>query len=341
MHLPGNSAPSMPGKATPAVERSDTQSDAAIGTHRKRRIHAPRAKRHGRGRTPAADEISQTLKAVWSRYRRQLRRGQKRLSIEAVHDLRVQTRRLLVCLDLFAPVIGCAEELAAAHKTLEKRLGALGPLRDAHVQLINLDARLADFPEMTPLHVYLRRRANRLTRSVTKTLRKTGTSKLGHWLGVIRRNVGSKLKDHEAVDRLRTAYLQSWQEGGTALAAARADHFRGEGKVHDARISLKHLRYGAEALPASARTFTAAKLKRLKKSVAGLGQIHDLDVHLQRIAKLEEKGRLAPAATASYRAELARCRGRLVTECARLSRETAPSRADPAKSPVDQAAEND
>ncbi len=108
--------------------------------------------------------------------------------------------------------------------------------------------------------------------------------------------------------------------GLAALAVVRADHFRDEAKVHDARIALKQLRYGAEALPAAVCAIAPAELKRLKKCVAALGRIHDIDVHAQRIAKLEKRGRLSPPASAAYRVELARSRKRLVSTCTRLTR---------------------
>src|SRR5262249_25089775 len=93
------------------------------------------------------EAASQSLGECWARYRRQLRRCQRKLTIETLHDLRVQTRRTLVCIEAFFSVIGEQKEFTAALRTLTKRLSALGPLRDAHVQLIELDDRLAEFPE--------------------------------------------------------------------------------------------------------------------------------------------------------------------------------------------------
>jgi CHAD domain-containing protein len=281
-----------------------------------------------------ADEIVPALNVVWSRYRRQLRRAQRRLSMDAVHDLRVQTRRLLACLDLLAPAVGSTEAFVATRQTLGKRLDTLGALRDAHVQLTDLDATLAEFPEMTPLHRHLRRRANRLSQSVGKKLARTGISKLSRRVSAIRRALAAALKDASCVERLRTTYAQSLDDGLTALAAVRADHFQDEGKTHDVRIVLKHLRYGAEGLPAAICAIAPAPLQRLKKCVAALGRIHDIEVHVQRIAKLEKRGRLSPLATAAYRTGLARCRKRLVSEAMRLSHALTPA-PKPDESPAD------
>ena len=298
-----------------------------------------RVSRRRKNRTRQIDEIDLSLRALWSRYRRQLRRCQRKLSTETVHDLRVQTRRLLVCLDLFGTLTKGSDELASARRILSKRLTALGPLRDAHVQLIDLDERLADFPEVIPLHFHLHRRANRLARSVGKKLGKMGTTKLGRRLSALRRQILAELHGNGAARRLREAYGKSLGEGLAILAAARTDHFCHEVGVHEARICLKHLRYGAEALPASVRAVTPTRLNRIKKTTAALGRIHDIDVHLVRIAKLESKGRLLSDSLAAYRKELARCRRRLVTEAMRLSRShAAPIAVEVNESPVDKVA---
>jgi CHAD domain-containing protein len=314
------STPAIPVNGAPGAGRTGRTTAVTIEPPARPHTRAHPPKGRIRRDIHVADEIVQTLNAVWSRYRRQLRRCQRHLSPETVHNLRVQTRRVLICLDLFEPVIGTSKQLAAARKSLSKRLAALGPLRDAHVQLNELEATLIDFPEMTSVQGRLRRREKRLSRSVAKALKKFGTSKLGRRIAVIRQELGGLLTDPQDVERLRAAYAHSAQEGLAALATARANRFRDGAKLHDARISLKHLRYGAEVLPASVGTIVPAQLHRLKKTVAALGRIHDIDVHLQRIAKLERKGRVAPRATASYRAQLARRRKGLASESVRLAR---------------------
>ncbi len=329
----------MPGNGVPASERAEPATARAARSNGTPATRARTVKRRARGGKRTRHEIIRTIDAVWARYRRQLRRGQQKLSTGALHDLRVQTRRLLVGLNLISPIVGSAE-LSAARKTLTKRLSALGPLRDAHVQLIDLDARLLDFPEMTPLHRLLRRRANRLADSAEVMLRKTGTTKLSQRMKAIRRDLGAALQQSTAIEVLRNSYQRTLRDSLADLAAVRADRFRDEAKVHEVRIALKHLRYGAETLPAPVRALAPAQLKRLKATVAALGRIHDIDVHLARLAKLEKRGRLASGASAAYRAELARCRRRLESELARRAPVSLPPSAGPAESRVDKPAAN-
>ena len=279
------------------------------------RERAPSDRRRTSAASRAGGEIVRTLNSVWARYRRKLRRCQRQLSAEALHDLRVQTRRLLTCLDLLAPIAGAPAKCAAARKTLHKRLSALGPLRDAHVQRVDLDARLEKYPELAPLHRHVRRREHRLSQSVGKELRKTGISRLAHRMGVFRRGLVAGLKDASAIARLRAKYAESMRAGLAAVDALREHDFRDLAKVHAARILLKHLRYGAEVLPASVRGVTRAQLLRLRKCVGALGRIHDIDVQLKRIARHEKKGDVASGCTASYRAELARRREKLAAKC--------------------------
>src|SRR5262249_12010136 len=160
--------------------------------------------------------------------------------------------------------------------------------------------------EVIPLHFHLHRRANRLGRSLEKVLRKTGTAKLGGRVLSVRRDLSTSLQKDDAVERLRNSYRRSLNEGLAVLATSRDDQFRNETMVHDARIALKHLRYGAEALPAAVRVISAAQIGRFKKTTGTLGRIHDIDVHLLRVAKLESKGRLLSDSLVAYRAELSR-----------------------------------
>src|SRR5882757_427327 len=111
MHL--TSAPTTPGNGAPAAQRIERKAVVAIEPLARRHTRVRPSKGRARREISVADEIVRTLNAAWTRYRRQLRRGKRHLSPDTVHDLRVQTRRLLICLDLFEPVTGTSKELTA------------------------------------------------------------------------------------------------------------------------------------------------------------------------------------------------------------------------------------
>lgn len=270
-------------------------------------------------------EISSVLKAVWARYRRQLARGQRSLTEEALHDLRVQTRRLLACLEILSPIAGGLAESASARKTLRKRLTALGPLRDAQVQLRDFDRLREAQPEISPLHHDLSRRVLRLGRAAAAKMDRTGTRKLGRRMARFSRRLTEGLGLASAPQVLRIAFLTTTKKALAGLSrVARAD-FRDHRAVHAERVSLKQVRFGAECLPAALRPIPASDLKRVRKGVAWMGRIHDLDVHLARMKKLVAKNRLPASAANSYCTELTRRRAALIRQCLAFLRRRRPA----------------
>ena len=151
-----------------------------------------------------------------------------------------------------------------------------------------------------------------------------GLKKLSRRVAELRRGLSAGLQGAQAIVQLRTGFAKSLQAGLAGMEIVREQKFRNVTKVHEVRIALKHLRYGAEALPVSMRGFAPAQLKRLRTAVSALGRMHDVDVQLAHIKKLQQKGRLASTETAKYRAELASRRKKLAAKCSSVrSKETA------------------
>ena len=260
-------------------------------------------------------EILCTLKSGWAKYRRQLTRSQRRLSVDALHDLRVQTRRLLACLEVFSPVAGGLAKSATVRTALDKRLSALGPLRDAQVHLEEFDQARKAHPEIQPLHQGLRRRERRLLKAVMAKLKRTGTRKLGHRIGRFSRRLAAGLAEAHAPQKLRDAFARTVEAAlGGLTAVCRAD-FQDHRAVHSTRILLKQLRYGADCLPPTMRSIPPAELKRVRAAISWMGRIHDLDVQLARFDKQVAKGHLALADARAYRGGLTRRRARLIRDC--------------------------
>ncbi len=271
----------------------------------------PQKKISGNPRT----EILATLNAIWKGYRRQLARCQRRLTEDALHDLRVQTRRLLACLEVLSPIAGGLTESARARKTLRKRLTALGPLRDAQVHLRDFDGVREAKPEISPLHHDLSRRARRLGRDAETKLERTGTRKLGRRIARFSRRLTSGLAEASSLKVLRVAFLATTEKALEELSRVGRANFRNHRAVHAVRVSLKQVRYGGECLPAAMRSITPAELKRVRKCVAWMGRIHDLDVQLARLKKLAPKNRLPASAAKSYRTDLTCRRAALTRQC--------------------------
>src|SRR5260221_8758584 len=79
--------------------------------------------------------LSESLQARWKRYRKRLRQCQRKFSEEAVHDSRIETRRLLSLMELLGWFLG-GDHLKKARRILKHHLNTFDELRDTQVQLI-------------------------------------------------------------------------------------------------------------------------------------------------------------------------------------------------------------
>jgi len=127
--------------------------------------------------------LCKALESQWRRYRKRLRQCQRRFSQEAVHDSRVETRRLLATVELLCAFIP-ERELKKARRALKKHLDAFDRLRDTQVQLTYVGHLLHEFPAARGFHDWLCVFIGHRSSSVVKT--SAGAARTGsHWRGKI------------------------------------------------------------------------------------------------------------------------------------------------------------
>ncbi len=248
-----------------------------------------------------AAHLTQAVHDSRRRYRKRLARCQKKSSEEAVHELRVETRRMLALLELLG-ALGYPESLDKLCDNFKKRLKWFGELRDTQVQLQLLKSLWPKFPEAHSLNTFLQRREAKLT---TKLKAKVKAAKSG--------GLNRRLKEVEK----RLAHCGEPQ-GLTADVAAAAlrrnfstvQKLRGKvrpndvASVHQFRIGLKRFRYLCELLQPLLPRITEAQLDRMREFQDAAGMIHDLDVLLFRLAQSVKQRKLNPAAIRNLRSEL-------------------------------------
>src|SRR5215510_8859246 len=93
-----------------------------------------------------AVHLAGSVRAARRRYRKRLVRCQKKFSESAVHELRVEARRILALLDLL-DAVHFGDSLRKLAKNFKRRLDAFDDLRDTHVQRRLLQPLWRDFPE--------------------------------------------------------------------------------------------------------------------------------------------------------------------------------------------------
>ena len=235
--------------------------------------------------------------------------------MDAVHDVRVATRRLRAALHLFRDL----GELAPLEKDVKHLQDALGEVRDLHVQ------------------------GDWLSQSASKArgARGTGYTALGT-------QVTAPLGQKER--RLKTA-LKRWDERTVPAIEDAAEHLEGPGRyggkrvrkllrrrlrslhalmkdyahapdaqtAHEMRKTVKKLRYEAELFrPARGREMKTLQ-KELEPLQEVLGELHDADVRLDLLEHLATKARGARRTAA--RELLERVRGERETQATHTARE--------------------
>ncbi|MBM3840050.1 MAG: CHAD domain-containing protein [Verrucomicrobia bacterium] len=129
-----------------------------------------------------------STQTLWRGYRKKLRRCQEQFSDTSVHDLRVQTRRLLALVSLMRAMIA-HESLAKTERQLKKRLDTFGELRDTQVQLRFTERFLHEFPRLQSFQEWLSRREQRLIKRLARQIDQFKTEKLSSLMAAVRRPI--------------------------------------------------------------------------------------------------------------------------------------------------------
>lgn len=249
---------------------SASQSDRPVAT---RLPFAP-------GRLPATAGVGLTegLEKRWKSYRKQLRRCQEEFSQDAVHELRVASRRLLAQFTLLGCVVPSAA-LEKARRILKGRLATLGDLRDAQVQLGFVAQQEARFPELEPLGAWLGRRERRLVKSAAKKVNRFRTRKLGKWIAVLSTDLTAHTANSRARKQLVSAVLRATANAyGEAVRRRRAIDTADMGTIHQTRVAFKRFRYMMESLSPGITGLSKRQLRTLAYYQRKMGIIQDLKV---------------------------------------------------------------
>jgi CHAD domain-containing protein len=232
------------------------------------------------GRLPAAVGpcLAETLEERWTSYRKELRRCQEKFSEEAVHELRVATRRLLaqfVLLGCVAPSTG----LEKARPMLKRRIAFLGDLRDTQVQLSFIDRHAGSFPELEPLRAWLQSRERRLVKSASKKIDRFRTKKLGKWIAAMTEDLATSAGNVRARKQLASAVARATTDAfAEAVKRRRAIDLADLGTVHQTRVAFKRFRYIMESLSPGLTGLTKRQLRALAYYQRRMGIIQDLEV---------------------------------------------------------------
>ncbi len=249
------------------------------------------AKRSARA-TPSALLVRRTRD-----FRRILARARRSEDADAIHDLRVAARRLSEAISLFGAERSRAGKAARDGVAAVRRAAAKLRDRDVWIEWLG-EARARARSEAAAVESLLAGEVARRKKGVRRfrsRLRQAGVDRLAKALAALTRS-GEKTKDERgtgpAPDALALPALLAERSARAATIAARAARSGDAEELHEARIAIKRLRYAAEAVALSGfapRGGSAPLLSFLKKLQSVLGELHDRDVFLDKVARCGEK----------------------------------------------------
>ena len=251
-------------------------------------------------------EVAERIIADQAGAMRRLRKRARRGELEAVHDLRVATRRLRAALRVFRDFVAPAGGVRKRLRRLARRLGAV---RDRDVLASLLAAQLGE-----RLGEDERRRLARLVRAVRRKRRRklarleraldaTAVRALRRRARRLSRTTG--LDDDAAAIGLTRAVTRLAAE--VAREPAMLEAAPSEEALHRLRIAMKRLRYALEFHAGAGGLAYDAELGAARELQACLGELHDVDV-LRAAMRLGKGAFAGPWPATSRRLRAARQR---------------------------------
>lgn len=220
--------------------------------------------------------------------------------IEAIHQMRVASRRMRAALQIFSDVLPRAK--ARQWRTQVRRVTrALGEARDMDVQIQFIDERLAQTtdrklrPGLARLRLRLQQQRDQLQGPVLKAMDRLEASGLFfqmprdlHSLAVEAQTAGSVDQADEPARFGRNVIAHRLDELLGYQQFVNQPHMAEQ--LHEMRIATKRLRYTMEIFAECFEGHVDQSIRRVRRLQNQLGDLHDMDVWIARLpAFLEEE----------------------------------------------------
>lgn len=234
---------------------------------------------------PSTTLLIETLENRWKTYRGELKRCQKEPSEEAIHDLRVATRRLLALVDMLRAT-SPHPRLQKLRRTFKNQLNSLNDLRDTQVMLMGVSDTLNTLPELALFQKYLAKRENRLLKSTTKSIRSFKTTNVRRRLDSTRK----ALLKIENPNQQQKALLQIVDDAyETTLRRFRRIEPTQPATIYRVRVAFKKFRYMVEIVSPLVSNFPETNFKNMHDYQDMMGAIQDLEVILSIFEDFADK----------------------------------------------------
>ena len=257
------------------------------------------------------EHLGDSLNTQWRRYRKRLKRCQERFSQDAVHAVRVETRRLLSTLELLGAFVP-ERDIKKVRRALKRHLDTFDRLRDTQVQLGYVGRMAGAFPDAHTFYDWLRNRKARFIRTTRKAVKHIKTKRLGWCLAAFKKEIRlqrKRITRERAFAIVQHAITQAFARVAQLCRHVRADDTK---SIHRTRIAFKHFRYMVEALAPLLPAVTDDHRRALRGYQCMMGDIQDMEVLLAALNKFVQKEEVNAVSARRLKNELVRWRRVLI-----------------------------
>jgi CHAD domain-containing protein len=258
----------------------------------------------------ALRHVERSLEKQWKRYRKELKRCQKKFSQKSVHESRVAARRLLATIELLEGVLS-AGRVKKVRQVLKRHLHTFNDLRDTQVQIVAVTSLQAIYPAARMFCEWLQKRDERFARQACNNIKRIRTKPLSNLIANSQDDFEKYLKKSgakAAASLLSRSVNRAFERTARLRAQIRPALPR---TIHRTRVAFKRFRYMvellAEHLPADEKV-----IAEMQHYQTMMGDIQDADVLLQSFDKFVRKKNIRSASAFQLREELVRRRKWLI-----------------------------
>ncbi len=229
-----------------------------------------------------------SLKGAGKRYRKQIERCQEKFSEEAVHDLRVEIRRVLALVEMLAVFVP-ERRVKKALRLLKRHLDVFDDLRDTQAQEVRLRALAGRPADARSYRRHLHAHESRCIRKVRKAVKGFRPARVRKLIDGFRVEIRSR-REHglEAADgaQVRRAVRRAFAELVRLNRRVRATDTR---TIHRTRIAFKKYRYMIETLAPWLPHASQRDLQAMHDHQTLMGDVQDLEVLMAGVRRFLRK----------------------------------------------------
>lgn len=229
--------------------------------------------------TSITEQLAISLQGRWEKYNQELNRCRQAFSEEAVHDLRVATRRLLALIDL----IGVLYPNIQVRKFLlifKDQLDSYDDLRDTQVMLLEIGQRVQDIPALAAFQKYLTRREKVLLHAAKKNVQHYKLNVLEKRIAALQKAMRKAQEEESFVEKV----FQSLDDVyASVLKRFKRIDPNIPPTIHRVRVRFKKFRYIVECVYPFLPNFPEGYVKTMHDYQTLMGNIQDKEVLLSTL----------------------------------------------------------